>query len=134
MPLLQLRSATIARTITSAGADHLVPRTDRDRVVDLVLRCCRTAQALSPLPLEGTADGLTFVRRATPLVAAHHPDRDGGRGTVMQRRRRSYAVRFTNVDLLDSVAPTVRDGAHLPASSFSSRSWWVRWGLASRPR
>jgi len=45
---------------------------------------------------------------------------------IFQKRRSKYAVRFTNLDLLESVAPNRPDGAVMspPPSSWSRSPHW----------
>ena len=108
------------RRIAAAGAHHLVLRTDRDWVVDLVRfvgarrRNRYNAAAAARTGVELML-ALSFLQpsRLWLLVAAR---RLLAAYVVSQLRRRGYVVRFTTMDLLDSVAPKrPRWRRHLPA-------------------
>ena len=104
---------TIARRLAAAGADHLVLRTDRDWVVDLVrfvgaarpaawpLRPALMAPTPSP-PWELVADALPSPSSPPPACGCCSCRSCCWSPTSCRSSAGArYAVRFTNVDLLD---------------------------------
>ena len=94
------RSA-IAGAIRGAGVDHVQLRTDRDWLQDIVrfvvARRRRRAGRPPAAAMNFLAPGRLWLLVVVVALAAAY--------VVVQRRRRHYAARFTNLDLLASVAP-----------------------------
>jgi len=90
---------------------HLQLRTDRDWLTDIVRFVIARRKTL------GTAACVDAFRHADLAVAAAcHSRPVAGVYAVLQLRRTKYVARFSNVDLLASVAP------RRPAGGATSRS------------
>ena len=93
--------ARIAQDIRGAGSEHVVLRTDRDWLLDLA-KYVITRQA--PAHRAGGTGAMSFLA-APRLLLLLFVAGLAIAYLLVQRQRRQYAVRFTNVNLLASVAP-----------------------------
>ena len=102
------RSAEHAAAVRSAGAGHLVLRTDADWLRDLAAHLVPPAPHPRGRAMSFLAPGRLWLLLLVAALAAVY--------LVQARRRSRYAVRFTDLDLLASVAPR-RPGwrRHVPA-------------------
>ena len=141
-----------ARASRRAGAEYLHLSTDRDWLTDTVLFATRRMR-LRPRPRPPVADTVIAPLHARAVNHDDLPVRAGGcccwccplallvAYVLVQRRRHTQVLRFTSVDLLDSVAPA-RSGwqRHVPAAALllvrsscsPSRSPSRRWRCAPR--
>ena len=117
-------AAEIAPRSARAGAAHLRLRTDSDWLLDIV----RFVAAPAARPYQGDDPMIRFLSPWWLLAAAAGPRR-GRRLRLAAVRRRAYAMRFTNVDLLRTLAPK-----GLGLAPARRRRWRSCWPARARLR